>query len=65
MLKLNSQKIKWELNLRDWSQKDLADELGVTRQAVNSMLNRQSAGLKLLSRVAEALGIDAKDLIIN
>lgn len=64
MLKLNSQKIKWELHLRDMTQQDLADELGVTRQAVNDMLNRKSAGLKLLSRVAKALGLDPKDLLI-
>ena len=64
MIKLNTDKVKRELVVQGWTQQDLAKHLGVTRQAVNSMLRRQSAGLKLLNRVAELLGVDPKDLLI-
>ena len=65
MIQLNTEKIKRELKLRGWSQQDLAKELGVTRQAVNSMMRRKSAGLRLLGRVAMALDYDPKDLLSN
>jgi len=64
MTKLNTNKVKRELDVRRWTQQDLATRLGVTRQAVNDMLSRESAGLKLLDRVAKALGLDPKDLLI-
>ena len=63
-MKLNIQKIKRELGLRGWNQKDLAKKLGITEAAVSLIFKRKSTNLERVSQLGEALGEDPKNLLI-
>lgn len=65
-MKLNTKKIKKEMNRLGWSQIRLAQEMGCKRQYVNYMLkNGKNPKLETIQRFAKALDVDPKDLISN
>ncbi|MGE6631841.1 helix-turn-helix transcriptional regulator [Bacillus sp. NPDC077027] len=48
---------------RDWTQKDLAEKLGVTRQTVASIENgKYSLSLKLAFKIARTFDVDLYDV---
>ena len=60
-MKLNTDKIKSELERIEKNQSWLAEQLGVSRQRVSSIL--KWASLKNAERIGEVLGINPRDLI--
>ena len=49
---------------RDWSQADLADQLGVSRQTVNALeTGRYDPSLPLAFRIARTFGLAIEDII--
>lgn len=65
-MQINTEKIKIEMIRLGWNQQDLADKLNITRQAVSYFLKQyRSPSLAIITRYAEALDINPKDLIIN
>ena len=63
MLKLNTQKIKTEMDRVGISEAQLADKWGVSRQAVWDFFNRRP--ITQADRFAKEFGLDPKDLIVN
>jgi transcriptional regulator with XRE-family HTH domain len=62
-MKINTQRIKYELSRKGWSQNRLASELGVTRQGLHYMLTTKPTVTRV-ERIAEVLGVNFMDLII-
>ena len=64
-MELNTRKIKLELERMNWTQSELARRMGAHRQLVHRFLRGKGNGLtlKTIERIADALGVPAKDLI--
>jgi len=64
-MELNVRKIELELERMGWSMAELARQMGSHRQLVHRFMTRTENGLtlKTVERIAEALGVPAKDLI--
>lgn len=63
-MEINISKLKREMKrsgIKD--SKDFAGNLGMSRQAVDYILVQKSTTFKTLNRMAEVLGMDAKDLL--
>ena len=64
-MRINKRKIQIELDRLKWTKYRLAQEMGVKRQWVYSILGRDGGcTLRTVDRIAEALGADPKDLLI-
>jgi len=63
-MKVNSKKIKFELNRLGWSMTKLALESGMTKQAMSILIKRETAPINTLNKIGEVLNIDPKDLLI-
>lgn len=63
-MKVNTKKIQSEIERLGWSLARLGVEIGMTRSAIAILLKRERAPLKTLDKIAEALNLDGKDLII-
>jgi len=63
-MKVNSKKIKFELDRLGWSMTKLALESGMTRQAMSILMKRETAPLKTLNKIGEILNLDPRDLLI-
>jgi len=64
-MKLNTKKINIELQRLGWSRYRLAKEMGAKTQWVYFILSdRKNCTLRSIQRIADALAIDPKDLII-
>lgn len=51
---------------RDWSQADLADQLGVSRQTVNALeTGRYDPSLPLAFRIARTFGLTIEDVFFE
>lgn len=51
---------------RDWSQQDLADQIGVSRQSVNAIeKGRYDPSLPLAFTIAEIFGLKIEDIFSN
>lgn len=51
---------------RDWSQQDLADRLGVSRQSVNAIeTGKYDPSLPLAFRIAELFGAAIEDIFMS
>ena len=65
-MKLDIDRIKSEMAQKGYNQSELADRAGVSRQLVSSWLKvPQNVSINTIGRIADALGIDGKDLIIS
>lgn len=62
-MKLDAHKIKLLLAEKEMNQSDLAIKVGVTRQGINDILNRESCTLKTLGRIAKALGVPVQEIV--
>ena len=65
-MKLHKTKILLELEKLGWTQTELAKRMGVSRQLVNRhLMTEEAVGINLttIDKIADALGIDPKDLI--
>ncbi|MGV3554711.1 MAG: helix-turn-helix transcriptional regulator [Croceibacterium sp.] len=51
---------------RDWSQLDLADRLGVSRQSVNAIeTGKYDPSLPLAFRIADLFGLSIEDIFLR
>ena len=51
---------------RDWSQQDLADRLGVSRQSVNAIeTGKYDPSLPLAFKIADLFGLTIEDIFTN
>ena len=64
-MRLNIKKIEHELKRMGWTKYRLAKEMGAKTQWVYFILSdRKNCTLRSIQRIADALAIDPKDLII-
>jgi len=64
-MRLNTKKIDMELKRLGWSKYRLAKEMGRKPQWVYYLMYRaEGMSLRTIDRLAEALGLDPKDLIL-
>ena len=63
-MKVNSKKIKFELDRLGWSMTKLALESGMTKQAMSILIKRETAPINTLNKIGEVLNLDPKDLLI-
>ena len=64
-MRVNVEKIEFELKRLGWSYTRLAKEIGMTRQGISYIMVNQRAPLKTLDRIAKGLCVDPKDLLCN
>ncbi|MCD6295928.1 MAG: helix-turn-helix transcriptional regulator [Deltaproteobacteria bacterium] len=63
-MKINSEKIKKKLKRLKITQDEFArDKLNMTRQGLGQILSREKTTFKTLNKIADVLGMDAKDLL--
>ena len=63
-MKLNRRRVELELAHLGWSKYRLANEMKVKRQWIYMILQRDSCTLRTVNKIAEALRMDPKDLLI-
>ena len=59
---LNEKKLLFELRRLGWSKAELARQMGITRQALYSLLRKRT--LTGICRMADTLKMDYKDLLL-
>jgi transcriptional regulator with XRE-family HTH domain len=63
-MEVNVRKLKIEMKRASFSgSRELADRLGMTRQAIDYILRRKTTTFKTISKIADVFGLDGKDLI--
>ena len=62
-MELHKSKIRLEMEKNGWNESELARRMGVSRQAVFAFFRRDGITLKTIDKIADALGLDPKDLI--
>lgn len=62
-MKLDSRKIKVLLAERDMNQSKFADVLGISNQALSSILIRKTCTLDTLGKISKALGVSPAEII--
>lgn len=62
-MRVNNDRIRYELARKRWSMGKLAHELGVTRQGLHYMLNTKPTVTRM-ERIAKILGVPFMDMII-
>jgi transcriptional regulator with XRE-family HTH domain len=63
-MKLNTAKIYHELDRLEWSQSKFANEAGISKQLLSFYLRRRCENLSAVEKLARALKLDPKDLLI-
>ncbi len=63
-MKVNSKKILNEIKRLGWSQAQLAEKIGITRQAIDYILKERVTKLETLNKIGKVLELDPKDLLI-
>lgn len=65
-MRLNRDKVKKTLELKGWTQSDLAEKTGFSRQWISQILEEdKDVRLSTVEMLANALDYDAKDLLVN
>ena len=65
IMRINTKKIDLELKRIGWSKYQLAKEMGRKPQWVYYLMyHAENTSLRTISRIADALGLDPKDLIL-
>jgi len=64
MLRFNKERLAWELNRQDMSTAELARRTGLKgNRGYEFFQTAYSPGLRTIGRIADALGIDGRELI--
>ena len=63
-MKVNTDKIKREIKRQGLTQMGFAKSIDMTRQGFEQILTRETTTFKTLDIIADALGVDAKDLLV-
>lgn len=62
-MELNTMKIKLLLAEQEMNQIDLAKKCGMTRQQISEILSRKSCSLKILGKIAKAVGASVDEIV--
>jgi len=62
-MKINHDRVKYELSRKQWSMARLAHELGVTRQGLHYMLTTKPTVTRV-ERIGKVLGVPFMELIV-
>lgn len=63
-MEVNTDKIKRELERREWRPSFLAAKVGITKQGILNILKTKKTKFDTLEKIASVLDFDAKDLIV-
>ena len=63
LVRLDKRKIRSAMALSDVTVQEIADRLGMTRQAVYNAMNGQNTTLDTVSTIAAALGVDPVSIL--
>jgi len=63
IMKINSAKIKSELKRRGWRQKELAQYIRMSPQAISMLLKRKTSRIATINKIAKVFEVDGKDLL--
>jgi len=63
-MKIDTERIIIEMKRKGYSQNTFAPNIGKTRQAVGYILKKGSTSIKTLGEIADALGVDIRDLLV-
>lgn len=63
-MKVNTKKIKLEIERLGWSIPILATKVGIPRQTIYLIFQNETAQLGTLTKIAETLALDPKSLLI-
>lgn len=63
LVRLDKRKIRSAMALSDVTVQQIADQLGMTRQAVYNAMNGQNTTLDTVSTIAAALGVDPLSIL--
>lgn len=64
-MKVNIKKLRLELDRLSWSIPTLAIETGLPRQTIYLIFQNETAQLRTLTKIAETLALDPKDLLVS
>lgn len=62
-MRIDSIKIKLLMAEQEINQTELAERCGIARQNISQMLARGTCSIAKVSKIAKALGVDARDII--
>ena len=62
-MEINDKKIRIKLKEKGWSVRDLSEEIGMTFQNTYLVLTTKVTKFATVEKIADALGVSAKDLI--
>lgn len=62
-MKLDKQKFMIAMYRKGWSQNDLAEAVGCTKQTISFAVRGRNLTAKLAFRIANALGVDVVDIL--
>jgi len=62
-MEINDKKIRIELKKKGWSVRDLSEEIGMSFQNTYLVLTTKVTKFATVEKIADALGVSAKDLI--
>ena len=63
IMKINTDRIRYEMKVKGWQIIDLANALELKERAVFSILQKQTTKLKTINKLGDVLDIDPKDLL--
>ena len=63
-MKVNIKKLQLEIERAGWSIPMLAKKIGIPRQTLYLIFQTENARLSTLTKIAEPLALDPKDLLI-
>ncbi len=63
-MRVNTEKILFELTKLDWTACELAKKTGMTRAGISILLQRETAPINTLNKIGNALNLDPRDLLI-
>lgn len=63
-MKVNIEKIKFEIHRLDLTQKEFADQAGITRQTLFNIRKEEVCRMKTLAQIAKALRIPVNELVL-
>ncbi len=64
-MKISREKVNIEMARKKMSVKALADAYGVSRARINVILNQREVSVVSAGRLADALGVDVTEIIVN
>jgi len=62
-MKINTERIKYEMSRKKWAVPDLAKAIGLTERAVFFIIEKKSTTMTTLTKIAKAFKVDGRELL--